>query len=109
MEPELGPAFCVDGVDYQHALPICAACGRGRKCSWAHPIFPADAARQRLRQSVLDIGYRAYCALEWLQDEDAERNDVGRLEDLHTVHMGCWTGQQTHLMRRWLSKCWMRP
>ena len=70
---------------------------------------PADAARQRLRKSVLDIGYRAYCALEWLQDEDAEHTILGCLEDLaHSAH-GLLTGRQTPRTQRWPFKCWMPP
>lgn len=82
--------FCVDGVDYHSTLPQfaqhVAECFRQMLMGTSN-YSPADAARQRLRQSVLDIGYRAYCALEWLQDEDAERTILGCLEDLaHSAH-----------------------
>ena len=82
--------FCVDGVDYHSSLPQfaqhVAECFRGMLMG-ASSYSPAGAARQRLRQSVLDIGYRAYCVLEWVQDEEAERTILGCLEDLaQTAH-----------------------
>lgn len=90
--------FCIDGVDYhsslthfaQHVSDLFRSILMGEQ-----EIDPEKSKCLQMRQSVLDISYRAYCVLEWFPEDLEDDTIMGCLEDLSLASKGLLDGSIT--------------